>query len=340
MRTAAVTGARENTEDNAMTDTLQRADLAVAATLVRFVEDEALPGLDIAPADFWNGVSRIVAELTPRNRALLETRDELQAEMDLWLAEHGNPNASYSEYKAFLSSIGYLVPEGPDFAITTDNVDTEISAQAGPQLVVPIMNARFSLNATNARWGSLYDALYGTDVIAEDDGAERSGGYNPVRGARVIAYARAFLDRCFPLVSASHAAATAYVVADGQLQIHTDAGIAALADPGQFAGHTGDAAAPSGVLLKNHGLHVEIAIDRASPIGQTDTAGVRDLILEAAITAIQDCEDSVAAVDADDKTVVYRNWLGLMQGTLEDTFEKGGRSVTRRPRDGPNVYGR
>ena len=313
-----------------MTDYVQRGELSVDAELASFVDDEVLAGLDIEPATFWNGFSTLVAGLTPKNRALLARRDTLQTEIDAWLAANGDPNADPAAYRAFLADTGYLVPEGPDFTIETRNVDAEISQQAGPQLVVPIMNARFSLNATNARWGSLYDALYGTDVIAEDGGAERGGAYNPVRGARVIAFARAFLDRCFPLVGASHADANSYCVAGGKLVVSVAGREVGLAAPGQFVGYSGSADAPSAILLRNHGLHVEIAIDAESPVGSTDSAGIKDLILEAAVTTIQDCEDSVAAVDAADKTLVYRNWLGLMRGTLEDTFSKGGRDMTRR----------
>ncbi|MEO1035843.1 MAG: malate synthase G [Pseudomonadota bacterium] len=317
-----------------MTTTLRRANLTVDETLCRFIENEALAGLPLDPEDFWAGFSDLVATMTPRNRALLATRDALQEKIDAWLTEHGDPNAQRDAYVEFLTDIGYLVPEGPDFDIGTRNVDTEITAQAGPQLVVPIMNARFSLNATNARWGSLYDALYGTDVISEDGGAERVGAYNAIRGGRVIAFARAFLDRCFPLADGSHADVIAYSIDDGRLLARSgNDPLTELLTPTQFVGYRGDAARPTAILLKNHGLHVEIVIDRDSAVGSEDPAGVADLVMEAAITTIQDCEDSVAAVDAADKTLVYRNWLGLMLGTLEDTFNKGGRDVTRRLAD-------
>ncbi|MEM1262097.1 MAG: malate synthase G [Pseudomonadota bacterium] len=314
-----------------MTRYVDRAGLAVDETLATFVETEALDGLPLSAENFWRGFSELVAHLTPINARLLARRDELQDEIDGWIGEHGDPNANHASYREFLTEIGYLAPPCRDFEITTSDVDTEISAQAGPQLVVPIMNARFALNATNARWGSLYDALYGTDVIGEDNGAERAGGYNPIRGDRVIAYARAFLDRCFPLIGASHNEVTHYrIVANGLTAELADGRTVELAARGQFAGFSGDASTPVSILLRNNGLHVDIIIDRESAIGKNDPAGVADLVMEAAVTTIQDCEDSVAAVDAEDKTVVYRNWLGLMRGTLEASFDKGGRTITRR----------
>jgi malate synthase len=314
-----------------MTDRVQQGTLQVAAVLNDLLENDIAPGTGVAPADFWRALEAIVTDLGPRNRELLAIRDDMQAKIDAWHREH--PGADYDRvaYKAFLTDIGYLLPEGPDFSITTDNVDEEVAQLAGPQLVVPVMNARYALNAANARWGSLYDALYGTDVIPEDDGAVRAGAYNPVRGDKVIAYARDFLDTYAPLANGSHADARAYAVADGALQVTlADGSRAGLADAGQLRGYTGDAAAPSAVLLRHNGLHIEIQVDRDSPIGNTDAAGVKDVVLEAALTTIQDCEDSVAAVDADDKAVAYGNWLGLMRGDLQDTFKKGNASMTRR----------
>ena len=313
-----------------MTDRIQRGSLQIAPALCSLLEDEIAPGTGVSPEQFWQGLASIVAELAPVNRALLATRDELQAKIDAW--HQSNPGAAYdhASYKTFLQDIGYLLPEGDEFAITTEQVDPEVATLAGPQLVVPVMNARYALNAANARWGSLYDALYGTDVIPESDGAERGGPYNPARGAKVIAYARAFLDRHCALSDGSHNQATSYTIAGGKLQVALEDGrISALSEPDQFRGFTGEPDSPSGILLRHNGLHIEIQIDPTSPIGATDAAGVKDLVLEAALTTIQDCEDSVAAVDAQDKTVVYTNWLGLMRGDLADTFDKGGKTLTR-----------
>ncbi len=313
-----------------MTDRIQRGGLHVAPVLCALLEEEIAPGTGIAPDQFWQSLAAIVDELAPRNRSLLATRDELQAKIDAWHRTNPGPGYDRVAYKAFLEEIGYLLPEGDDFAIGTENVDPEVATLAGPQLVVPVMNARYALNAANARWGSLYDALYGTDVIPEDDGAQRSGPYNPVRGAKVIAYARDFLNRHCPLSTGSHTQARSYTVVAGKLQVVLDDGrISSLAEPDQFRGYTGEPDSPTGILLRHNGLHVEIQIDPGSPIGSTDPAGVKDLVLEAALTTIQDCEDSVAAVDAQDKTVVYRNWLGLMRGDLADTFDKGGKTLTR-----------
>ncbi len=305
--------------------------LRVDADLKSLIDERIIPGTGVSADAFWAAVERISGEFAPRNRALLEKRDALQAQIDAWHdARKGQPHDA-AAYKAFLQEIGYLVEAPADATITTQNVDTEIAAQAGPQLVVPVKNARYALNAANARWGSLYDALYGTDAIPEDDGAERGGAYNPVRGERVIAFARRHLDQAAPLARGSHADATAYTVVDGALQVQLASGdTSGLAEPEKFVGYQGDAAAPSAVLLKNNGLHIEIQIDRESPIGQTDAAGVKDLIVEAALTTIMDCEDSVAAVDAEDKCEVYANWLGLMKGDLEETLVKGGRTITRR----------
>ena len=312
-----------------MAERITVGELAIAPELYQLVNTEILPGIDVDAGKFWADFERIVADLTPTNRALLQQRDELQQKIDAW--HQANPAFDLSAYKAFLAEIGYLVPAGEDFAITTANVDEEIATLAGPQLVVPVKNARYALNAANARWGSLYDALYGTDVIDETNGAEKGRGYNPVRGAKVIAYARAVLDQAAPLATGSHADAVKYAVAGGQLTVTLKGGeVVGLADPAKFAGYTGDALAPTSVLLKNNGLHLDIQIDAASQIGATDPARVKDVVVEAAVTTIQDCEDSIAAVDAEDKVEVYRNWLGLMLGTLADTFEKGGQQVTRR----------
>ncbi len=313
-----------------MTDRIQRGGMQVAPVLCALLEEEIAPGTGIAPDQFWQSLAAIVDELAPRNRSLLATREDLQAKIDAWHQANPGPGYDRAAYKAFLTDIGYLLPEGEDFSIGTENVDPEVATLAGPQLVVPVMNARYALNAANARWGSLYDALYGTDVIPEDDGAQRSGPYNPVRGAKVIAYARDFLNRHCPLSTGSHSQSRSYTVVAGKLQVVLDDGrISSLADPNQFRGYTGEPDSPTGVLLRHNGLHIEIQIDPGSPIGSTDPAGVKDLVLEAALTTIQDCEDSVAAVDAQDKAVVYRNWLGLMRGDLADTFDKGGKSLTR-----------
>jgi malate synthase len=313
-----------------MSERVNRQGLSVAAGLARFIETEALPGTGVEADAFWRGFAALLADLVPRNRALLQRRDELQARLDGWHREQRG-DFDPQRYAAFLREIGYLAPEVDDFAIETDNVDAEIATTAGPQLVVPVMNARFSLNAANARWGSLYDALYGTDAIAESDGAGRGGPYNPVRGALVITRAKAFLDEAVPLANGRYADVAAFAVVDGGLVVTLqDGGRTALREPAQLAGYRGDAAAPGAILLRHHGLHLEIQIDRAHPIGGGDPAGIRDVLLEAALTTIQDCEDSVAAVDGADKVVAYRNWLGLMKGTLNETFDKGGRSLTRR----------
>ena len=313
-----------------MTDRIEAGALQVDKELYDFINDEALPGTGISPEAFWSGFDSVIHDLSPRNRELLATRDELQARIDAWYQEHRDQALDLPAHRAFLQEIGYLVPEGGDFTVSTAKVDPEITTTAGPQLVVPITNARYSLNAANARWGSLYDALYGTDVISEEGGAERAGGYNKVRGARVIAFARDFLDSSAPLASGSHRDAMSYAVADGALAVTLqDGSVSGLAEPSKFAGYADDAAAPSAVLLQNHGLHVEITIDRSHPVGRDDAAGVRDVVVEAAMTTIMDLEDSVATVDAEDKVVAYRNWLGLMKGDLTDRFEKGGRMVDR-----------
>jgi malate synthase len=311
-----------------MTDRVEIDGLQIVSTLYDFITDEALPGTGVEAASFWRGFSAIVHDLAPRNRELLKKRDALQEKIDVWHRENGAPS-DIDAYRSFLKEIGYLVPEGGEFRVTTANVDPEISAVAGPQLVVPVMNARYALNAANARWGSLYDALYGTDAIPESDGAERGASYNPARGERVIAWARAFLDESAPLDRASWTSALALTVEDGRLAVRIGEGVAHLRDGSQFAGFSGDPAHPSAILLRTHGLHAEIVIDRNHSIGRTDDAGIADVVLESALTTIQDCEDSVAAVDAEDKVLVYRNWLGLMKGDLAEEVAKGGKTFTR-----------
>ena len=312
-----------------MTERIAKGTLRIAKPLFDFVDDEALPGSGIDPEEFWKSFEAILTDLAPKNRALLARRDELQARIDAWHGERRelDPEA----YKAFLAEIGYLVPEGGDFAIETAGVDPEIRAVPGPQLVVPLTNSRYALNAANARWGSLYDALYGTDAIPADGGAERGGAYNPVRGACVIAFARRFLDEAAPLAAGSHADATGYAIREGRLEVALRGGGATgPADAARFAGFAGDPARPSSVLFVNHGLHFELQIDREHPVGRDDDAGIADIVVEAAVTTIMDCEDSVATVDAEDKVAAYRNWLGLMRGDLTASFEKGGRAVERR----------
>ncbi|MEY2654889.1 MAG: hypothetical protein RLZZ524_1917 [Pseudomonadota bacterium] len=305
--------------------------LKVATELFRFIEDEVLPGTGVASASFWAGFDAIVRDLAPRNAALLAERDRIQTEMDGWHRAHPGPIADMAAYRDFLSRIGYLVPVPETVQTTTANVDAELATQAGPQLVVPILNARYALNAANARWGSLYDALYGTDAIPETAGAERAGGYNPVRGAQVIAYARRVLDQADPLASGSHADATGYAVAGGALVVTLKGGATSgLQDAAGFVGYTGDAAAPRSVLLRHHGLHLDVQIDRSTTIGASDAAGVSDVIVESALSTILDLEDSVAAVDAEDKVLAYRNWLGIQLGTLTEEVAKGGKSFTRR----------
>ncbi|MGQ7244744.1 malate synthase G [Salinicola sp. V024] len=305
--------------------------LQVATVLERFIVDEALPGTGIEAEAFWTGFDALVHDLAPRNRELLAERDRLQAKLDEWHQANPGKIEDMAAYRAFLKKIGYLVDAPASVEATTTNVDAEIARQAGPQLVVPVNNARYALNAANARWGSLYDALYGTDVIKEEDGAEKGSGYNPERGAKVIAYARNVLDMAAPLATGTHRDAIGYAIRDGHLTVKLEGGRdTGLKNPGQFVGFQGDAASPDAILLSNHGLHLEIQIDAGHPIGKTDPAHVKDLLVEAAITTIMDCEDSIAAVDADDKTLVYRNWLGLMKGDLEERFDKGGKTVTRR----------
>ncbi|QKV19725.1 malate synthase G [Oricola thermophila] len=308
-----------------MTGTITIDGLTIDKDLFDFITDEAMPGTGVKKEEFWPAFSRIVHELAPRNRELLARRDELQEKLDAWYREHRESGFEMPEYKAFLEQIGYLVPEGEPFRVTTQNVDPEIAAVAGPQLVVPIMNARFALNAANARWGSLYDALYGTDALGD---LPKGGGYDPERGSRVIAWARDFLNTSVPL-TADWNEARGFAVENGSLTVRTEGGTAGLKDRTQFAGYRGDASAPTAILLVRNGMHVEIVINPDHPIGKDDKAHIADVVLESALTTIMDCEDSVAAVDAEDKTLVYRNWLGLMKGDLEETFEKGGKTVTR-----------
>ncbi|SHG45993.1 malate synthase [Hydrocarboniphaga daqingensis] len=306
----------------------QKGGLQVATVLSDLIEQRILPGTGIEPAAFWAGFEQITSTFAPRNRELLAKRDAIQAQIDAWHRKQGGQHDA-AAYKQFLGEIGYLLPEPADFKVTTANVDPEIAEQCGPQLVVPVMNARYALNAANARWGSLYDALYGTDAIPETDGAVKGPGYNEVRGAKVIAWAKRFLDTAAPLASGSHKDVTGYAVEGGQLVVSLGATKTGLKAPAQFVGFSGDAAKPTGVLLKNNGLHVEIEIDPRHVIGATDPAGVKDVLLESAITTIQDCEDSVAAVDAVDKVVAYSNWLGLIQGDLAEVLHKGGKTITR-----------
>lgn len=313
-----------------MTERVQVGGLQVAKVLFDFVNNEAIPGTGIEAGKFWAGVETVINDLAPKNKALLAKRDDIQAKVDGWHQARAGQAHDAAAYKAFLQEIGYLLPEPADFQASTQNVDEEIARMAGPQLVVPVMNARFALNAANARWGSLYDALYGTDAISEENGAEKGKGYNKVRGDKVIAFARAFLDEAAALESGSHVDATAYVVKNGALAVTLKNGSeTGLKNAAQFLAFQGEAAKPKAVLLKHNGLHFEIQIDPTSPIGQTDAAGVKDVLMESALTTIMDCEDSVAAVDADDKVVVYRNWLGLMKGDLAEQVSKGGSTFTR-----------
>jgi malate synthase len=305
------------------------AGLKVAKVLHDFVVDEVIPGTGIDALSFWQGLDRVVHHFAPLNRALLQRRDALQAQIDDWYRGRRGQALDGAAYKAFLAEIGYLLPEGAPFAVDTANVDAEIAEIAGPQLVVPVSNARYALNAANARWGSLYDALYGSDAIPREPD-ERSQGYDPKRGKRVIAWARRFLDESMPLASGSHADVTAFSVKGGVLVAALGGTIVGLADPKQLRGYRGPADAPQAILLVNHGLHIELVIDRAHPVGRDDAAGVADVVVEAALTTIMDLEDSIAAVDPADKVAAYRNWLGLCKGTLVDTFAKDGKPVTRR----------
>jgi malate synthase len=314
-----------------MKATVRIDQIEVDRVLYDFVAQEALPGTGVEERPFWSGFSKLLQDFSPRNAALLEKRDRLQAQIDGWHAKHPGARFDAASYKSFLQEIGYLVPEGGAFAVDTAHVDAEIAHIAGPQLVVPVNNARYALNAANARWGSLYDALYGTDAIPEGATAKRGGAYNPERGALVIEFARKFLDQSVPLSAGSHRDAVGYRIADRGLEalLESGAGIG-LADPAALVGFQGDAAAPAVILLQHHGLHIELHVDRQHFIGRTDAAGISDIVLESAITTIQDCEDSVAAVSTEDKVLVYRNWLGLMNGTLEASLQKGAKTVVRR----------
>ena len=313
-----------------MTDRTPVHRLQVATALHRFINEQVLPGTGVASATFWQGFDTLVHELAPKNAALLAERDRLQCELDAWHRAHPGPIANQRTYRAFLERIGYLVPVPAKVRATTKNVDAELARQAGPQLVVPVTNARYALNAANARWGSLYDALYGTDALPESGGAEKGRGYNPLRGAKVIEYARYVLDRTAQLQSGSHIDSTGYRVESGQLRVTLKNGhTSSLAQPAQFVGYQGDAAAPTSVLLLHHGLHLDLRIDRSTPIGAGDPAGVSDLVLEAALSTILDLEDSVAVVDADDKVQAYANWLGILKGTLTEPVTKDGKTFTR-----------
>lgn len=308
---------------------VQTGNLQVADILYEFINSEALPQTGLDKEKFWSGFEAIVKDLTPKNKELLAIRDEIQNKINTWHREN-NQTFDFETYKGFLQEIGYLEPEAEDFKITTENVDNEIAVQAGPQLVVPVNNARYAINAANARWGSLYDALYGTDAISEEDGAHREGKYNPVRGEKVIEFAKNFLDETVPLKDASHKDAAEYVIVDGKLAVTLSNGQkTGLQEEEKLAGYQGDSNSPTAILLKNNGLHFEIQIDRSHSIGKTDLSGVKDILLEAALTTIMDCEDSVTAVDAEDKVIVYRNWLGLMTGNLASSFKKGNETITR-----------
>ncbi|MDP2504230.1 malate synthase G [Oceanobacter sp. 3_MG-2023] len=314
-----------------MTGYVQKGGIQIAQALYDFVNEKAIPGTGVDVDAFWAGFDAVVNDLAPKNRQLLAKRDDLQARIDLYHTERKGQPHNAEEYKAFLQEIGYLLPQADQFEAETQNVEPEIGQMAGPQLVVPVMNARFALNAANARWGSLYDGLYGTNVIAEDGGAEKGKGYNEVRGNKVIAYARDFLNQAIPLATGSHVGSTAYTIVGGQLQVTlADGSTTGLADAAQLQGFLGDAAAPTAILFVNNGLHFELQIDASSMVGATDSAGVKDILMESALTTIMDCEDSVAAVDAEDKVITYGNWLGLMQGNLEEQVTKGGKTFTRR----------
>ena len=309
---------------------IKKGSLSVSTDLESFLRSEVLPGLDLSEEHFWISLEKIINEFSPKNKILLGVRESMQEQIDAWHLANPGQEKNLDIYKNFLKEIGYLLEEGGDFKITTENVDPEIASIAGPQLVVPVMNARFALNAANARWGSLYDALYGTDMISEENGASRAGAYNPVRGDKVIKFAKKFLDKNFAVNNASYTDVNSFNVKNGLLEISLLNGETTnLLDSDQFQGYQGSAEQPSGVLLKNNGLHAEIQIDPDHSVGATDPAGIKDVLLESAITTIQDCEDSVAAVDGEDKVAVYRNWLGLMKGDLKETFIKGGAEMTR-----------
>lgn len=314
-----------------MSERVQKGSLAIDTQLYNFIANEVTPVVGIDNEKYWQEFEKIVQTFQPRNKALLAKRDEIQTQIDDWHDKNPASNGQIDKaaYTQFLKDINYIVPEGDDFLVETQNVDDEIAHIAGPQLVVPVRNARYALNAANARWGSLYDALYGTDVIDETNGAEKGKGYNPVRGAEVVKYAKNFLDANFALAEGQYADVTGFKVEDGKLVIRQGDKTTSLAQPEKFAGFLGDAANPTGILLKNNGLHAEIQIDPSGHVGKDDPAGIKDVLMEAAVTTIQDCEDSVAAVDAEEKVEVYRNWFGLMKGDLKDSFEKNGKQTTR-----------
>ena len=313
-----------------MSERTRYGNLQVSQELDNFLRNEVVPGIDVDPKEFWQSFEKILDEFGPRNRELLKKRTEIQKKIDEWHIERQGSDHNQQEYVSFLKEIGYLVDEGEDFKITTDNVDEEIKTVAGAQLVVPVMNARFSLNAANARWGSLYDALYGTDMISEEGGAERSGPYNPVRGDQVIKFAKNFLDESASLSDGSYSEVTGFKVDNGKLVVNmSDQSTSYLSDESQFIGYKGESENPSSILLKNNNLHIDIQIDSQDSIGKDDPAGIKDVVLESAVTTIQDLEDSVAAVDAEDKSLGYRNWLGLMKGNLKETFIKGDIEMTR-----------
>ena len=309
--------------------TTTELSIKISADLKNFLENEVLPGLDINTNSFWKSFESIIKEFAPRNKELLDKREDIQSKIDKWHLDRKGEQHNHDEYKKFLEEIGYIAPRSPDFLITTDNVDPEIKTIAGPQLVVPVMNARFALNAANARWGSLYDALYGTDVISEDDGAKREGGYNPVRGDKVIEFAKNFLDETIPLEEGSYQNVLGFDFSENQIYAILETGKSKLKDLNQYVGYCDYGNEAYGLLYKNNNLHFEIQIDPNHSIGQTDKAGIKDILMESAITTIQDCEDSVAAVDGEDKTAVYRNWLGLMKGDLKESFDKNGSMMTR-----------
>ncbi|MDA8526160.1 malate synthase G [Gammaproteobacteria bacterium] len=309
---------------------IKKGSISVSTDLESFLRSEVLPGLDLSEEHFWTSLESIINEFSPKNKTLLGIRESMQGQIDAWHLANPGQEKNLDAYKNFLKEIGYLLEEGGDFKITTANVDQEIASIAGPQLVVPVMNARFALNAANARWGSLYDALYGTDMISEENGASRAGAYNPVRGDKVIEFAKNFLDKNFTIDNASYSDVNSFNIKNGRLEISLLNGETTnLINNNQFQGYIGPEEQPAGVLLKNNGLHAEIQIDPDHSVGATDPAGIKDVLLESAITTIQDCEDSVAAVDGEDKVAIYRNWLGLMKGDLKETFIKGGAEMTR-----------
>jgi malate synthase len=313
-----------------MSNRIQQGSLNIDSTLYALVNDEIIPGTDIKSEDFWQSFEIILNDLAPKNKALLAKRDDLQLQIDVWHQERAGQALDPAEYKSFLQDIGYLVPEGEDFQVSTANVEPEIATQAGPQLVVPIMNARFALNAANARWGSLYDALYGTDVISEENGAEKGGSFNPARGAKVVRFAREFLDNAAPLNGVSHKDVASYSINNTLIATLDDGEQVTLMDAAQLIGYQGQANEPTAILLKHNNLHIEIQIDPNTPVGQLDAAGIKDIVVEAALTTIMDCEDSGAAVDGEDKALAYKNWLGLMKGDLQETLEKNGKTLVRR----------